>query len=156
MTLKHQCRSSRQGEWVYGSSSWNERRLLRKSMFVPIQKKTLILKNSGKRSFSYEAKATMSFILMRRMSLWCLIMKEKWLLYESVFVPIHKWTLTLKNNGMKSFSYETKAIMSFIPMSRASLWCLIMKRKEIIMWIHFSPYWQINLDSKKWREDNLF
>ena len=36
-----------------------------------------------------------------------------------------------KNDGQKSFSYESKESMSFIPTRRMSLWCPIMKRKEI-------------------------
>ena len=57
--------------------SWKEKRLLCKSEFVPIEKRSLILKNRGKGSFSYETKDPMSFVQMRRMSLWCSIMKEK-------------------------------------------------------------------------------
>ena len=54
---------------VYGAQSWREWRLLCESMFVPIDKQNLSQKNGGKRSFSYEIKASMSFILMSRMSL---------------------------------------------------------------------------------------
>ena len=46
--------------------------------------------------------------------------KENRLLYESVFVQIGKWTLKLKNDGKRSIFYETKASMSFIPMSETS------------------------------------
>ena len=56
--------------------------------------------------------------------------KKKRLLYESVFVTIKKWTLILKNGGRRSFAYETKATMSFIQMSRTSLWCPIMEKKD--------------------------
>ena len=48
-------------------------------------------KNYKKRSFSYETKASMSFIPISAQS-W----KKRRLLCESVFVPIGKWTLTLK------------------------------------------------------------
>ena len=65
--------------------------------------------------------------------------KKSVLLRESVFIQIDKWTLIVKNDGKRSFSYETKASMSFIPMRRMSLWCSIMKRKEIAMWIHVCP-----------------
>ena len=34
--------------------------------------------------------------------------KERRLQYKFVFVPIDEWTLTLKNDGKISFSYETK------------------------------------------------
>ena len=53
-------------------------------------------KNDEKISFSNETKALMSFSPLRRMNLWCPIMKKMRLLYESVFVPIDRWSLTLK------------------------------------------------------------
>ena len=37
------------GEWVYSAQSWKENRLLCESMFVPIDKWTLTLKNDGKK-----------------------------------------------------------------------------------------------------------
>ena len=46
-------------------------------VFAPIEKWTLIPKNGGKRSFFYKAKAPMSFMPMRGMSLWCPITKRK-------------------------------------------------------------------------------
>ena len=61
-----------------------------------------------------------------------------------------------KNGRKRSFCYQTKAPMLVIPMSRMSLWYPIMKRKEIIMWIHVCPNWQTNFDSKTWLEENLF
>ena len=39
------------GEWVYGTQSWEERRLLYKSMFILIDIRTLILKNARKEVF---------------------------------------------------------------------------------------------------------
>ena len=60
-------------------------------------------------------------------------LEKRRLLYESVFVLIGKQTLILKNGENKSFLKETKASMSFIPMSRMNLWCPINKRKDIIM-----------------------
>ena len=50
------------------------------------------------------------------------------LLCQYVFVLIDKWTLTQKNGGKKSFSYEIKALMSFIPIERQTL---ILKMVEI-------------------------
>ena len=170
-------------------------------MFVPIGKQNLILKNGGRRSFFYETKASMSFIPMSRMSLWCLIMKGKkiimWIIVCSdwqmnfefkrwqeeklflwnqninvsypneenkVMIPNHEkegdYYVNLcssqltnelwfwKNGGKRSFSYEAKASMSFIPVGRIFLWCPIMKGKEIIMWIHVHPNWQMSFDSK--------
>ena len=104
MRPKHQCHLSQLGEWVYDSQSWKERRLLCESVFIQIDKRTLILKNYGK----------------------------------------------------NSFSDETKASMSFFPIRRMSLWFAIMKKKEIIMWIHVYANWQTNFDSKKFWEEQLF
>ena len=71
----------------------------------------------------------MSFIPMSRMSLWCPIMKRKGILCESMFVLIDKQNLTLKTDGKRSFSFETKTSMSFIPMSKMSLWHPVMKKE---------------------------
>ena len=56
MKPRHQCHLSQWGEWVFGSQSWKERRLLCESLFIQIDKWSLILKNGGKKSFSYETK----------------------------------------------------------------------------------------------------
>ena len=118
-------------------------------MFVLIDRRNLILKYSGRKSFLNETKASMTFILIRRMSLWCPIMKERRLLCEFMFVLNNKWTLTLKNGKKRSFSFETKASMSFILMRKMSLWFPIMKRKEILVWIYVFPNWQMKFNTKK-------
>ena len=41
---RHQYHLSQRGECVYGAQSWNERRLLCESVFIPIEKQALILK----------------------------------------------------------------------------------------------------------------
>ena len=51
--------------------------------------------NGNKRSFSYETNASISFILSRRMCLWCPILKRKTLLFESMFIPIERRTSIL-------------------------------------------------------------
>ena len=110
MKPKHQYHSTQWGDWVYGAQAWKERRLLCASEFIPIEKRSWIPKNGGKRSFSYKTNDPMSLIPMKRMSLWSSITKKKGrLLCESVFVPHEKWALTLKNNEKRSFSYKTKA-----------------------------------------------
>ena len=45
--------------------------------------------------------------------------------------------------------------MPLILVQGMSLWCLIMKRKEIIVWIHLCPNLQMNFDSKKLWEQKL-
>ena len=44
MNPKQQNRLSQQGECVYIAQSWKEKRLLCESMFIPIEKRTWILK----------------------------------------------------------------------------------------------------------------
>ena len=51
--------------------------LLCESLPILIDRRTLILKNNGKLSFLYGTKASLSFIPMRKMCLWCPIMKRK-------------------------------------------------------------------------------
>ena len=88
-------------------------------------------KNGGMKSFSNGTKASMLFILTRRMNgaqLW----NERRLLYEFMLVPIDQQTLILKNGQKGSFSYEIKASMFFILISRMSLWSLTMKRRRLL------------------------
>ena len=74
-----------------------------------------------------------------------------------MFIQIEKGTLILNNGGKKSFSFETKILISFIPTSGMSLqYPIIKKKKEIITWICVYPNWQTNFDSKKWWEEKCF
>ena len=105
-------------------------------------------KIGNKRSFSYETKASISLIQSRRMRLWFPIMKRK-----EIIMWIHvyrKWKTNFnsKIGNKRSFYYETKASISLIPTRRVCLWCPIMKRKKIIMWIHVYANWNTNFNSK--------
>ena len=53
-----------------------------------------------------------------------------------------------KIGNKRSFSYETKVSISLIPSRRICLWFPIMKRKEIIIWIHVYPNWKTYFNSK--------
>ena len=59
--------------------------------------------------------------------------------------PNRPTNINSKNNRKRSFSYETKGSIPFTPTRRMSLQCPIIKRKEIIMWIHVSPIEKWNL-----------
>ena len=112
-------------------------------------------KNGRNRSFSLETKALLSFISMRRKWLWCPIMKGK-----EIILLIHvypNWTTNFnsKNSRKAGFSYETMVSISFIPTGRMCLWCPIMKKNEIIMWIHVYPNRKMNFDSKKGRKGSF-
>ena len=109
--------------------------------------------NSRKRNCSYETKALLSFIPMRRMWLWCLILKIKEIIMW-IHIYLNRKTKINSKNGRKwSFSYETNTSKSFIPTRRMWLWCPIMKRKEIIMWINVYPNWKTNLILKMVERD---
>ena len=110
-------------------------------------------KNGRNKSFSYETKASMSLIPIKRMRLWHPIMK-----WKEIFMWIHvypNWQMNFncKSGRKRSFFYETKPSMSFITMSITSLWYPIMRRKVFIMWICVCPNWQINLILKNsWKK----
>ena len=87
MKPKQQCHLSQWVKEVYGPRSRNEGRLLCESIFVLIDRQTLILKYGWNKSFLNETKASMTFILMREMSLWCPIMKEKRDYYVNLCFP---------------------------------------------------------------------
>ena len=105
-------------------------------------------KNGKKRSFSYETKASISFIPMRRMCLWCQIMKIKEIIMQIRVCPNRQTYINSINSKNKSFCFETKASISFIPMIRMHLWSPVMNRKEIIMWIHVYPNYKMIFNSK--------
>ena len=96
-------------------------------------------KNGDKRSFSYEAKASISLIPTRRKCLWCPIMKWNEITMWIHVYPNWKMYFNSKIGNKRSFYYETKASISLIPTRRMCLRCPIMERKEIIIWIHVYP-----------------
>ena len=105
-------------------------------------------KKGNKRSFSYDTKASISLIPMRRMCLWFPIMKWKEIIIWIHVYPNWNTNFNSKIGNKRSFSYEIKASISLIPKRRMCLWCPIMKRKKIIIWIHVYPNWNINFNSK--------
>ena len=105
-------------------------------------------KIGNKRSFSYETKASISLIQSRRMCLWFPIMKRKEIILWIYVYPNWKMNFNSKNGNKRSFSYETKASISFIPMRRTCLWCPIMKWNEITKRIHVYPNVMMYFDSK--------
>ena len=105
-------------------------------------------KIGNKRSFSYDTKASISLIPMRRTSLWCPIMKRNEITICIHVYPNWKTYFNSKIGNKRSFSFETKASISLIPTRRICLWCPIRKRKEIVMWIHVYCNWKMNFNSK--------
>ena len=82
------------------------------------------------------------------MCLWCPIMKRKEIIMWIHVYPNWKTYFNSKIWNRRSFYYETKASISLIPTRRMCLWCPIMKRKEIILWIHVYPNWKMYFNSK--------
>ena len=98
-------------------------------------------KSGRKRSFSYETKALISVIPMKRICLWCLIIKRKEITMWTRVYPDWKMNINSKIGRKRSFSYEIKGSISFIPMSKMSLRFQVMRTKEIITWICVYPNW---------------
>ena len=132
---------SQWGECAYGVQLWKERRLLRESMFTTFDRRTLILKNGGKWSFSYEINASISFIPIRRMCLSCPFKKRKEIISWIHDYPNWQMNFDSKNWCEVKLFLWNQSINSFVPMRRMRLWCPIMKRKEIITWIHVYHIW---------------
>ena len=123
---KHQYQLSQWGQSIYGAQSWKERR------FCPNQWTNINPKNCRKRSFSYETKASISFIPIRIMCLYYPILKRKEIITWICDWP-NLWTnINSKNSRKKSFSYEPKASISFMPIRRICLWCPTMKKRGLL------------------------
>ena len=119
--------------WIHVYSNWNT---------------NFNSKIGNKRSFYYETKASTSLIRMRRMCLWCPITKKKVIIMWIHAYPNWNASFNSKIDNKRSFSYETNSSISLISKRRMCLWCPIMKKKVIIMWIHVYPNWNTNFDSK--------
>ena len=144
MKPKNQSHLSLLWEWVYYTQSWKKGNYYVNLCLSQLQS-TLIVKNGGKRSFSCETKPSMSFTPMRGMSLWCPIMKGKKIIMWIHVCPHWQTNFNSKNWWKEKLFLWNQSINAFILISRMSLWCLIMKRKEIIMYIHVCPNWKRTL-----------
>ena len=85
---------SQWGEWICGAQSLKEKRLLCESVFIPIERWTLI--NGRKISCSYVTKASIHLSQWEEWIYGAQSNKERILLCESVFILIERWTLILK------------------------------------------------------------
>ena len=89
---------------------------------------------------------------MKRLCLGCQILKIKEIIMWICVCPNQQMYINFKNGRKGSFSYETKASISFILMRRMCLWCPILKLKETITWILVCPNWQTCINSKNGRK----
>ena len=135
---KPQHHLSQWGECVCGAQSLKQRRLLCKSEFIQL-KNEFKYKNGKKRSFSYETKALTSSIPMRRIRLWCQIMKRKEIILWIRVCQNRPMNINSENGGKRCFYNETKASIPFILTRKMNLWHPIINKKEIITWIRVYP-----------------
>ena len=89
-------------------------------------------KNGRKRSFSYETKASISFIPTRRMNLWCPIIERNEIVTWIQVYANWKMNFSSKNGRKRSFCYESKASMSLIAIRRMCLWFPITGQRRFI------------------------
>ena len=80
-----------------------------------------------KENIFYEIIASIAFILTRRICLWCPIMKRTETIMWLHVYPNWKTNFNSNNGGKRSFSYEIKASISFIPIWRM---CLLVPNHE--------------------------
>ena len=92
MKPKHQNHLSQQGECVYSAQSRKERILLCESMFIPIERRTLILKIVEGEVFLMKPKLQNHLSERGESDYGAQSWKEKRLLSESMLIPIKTWT----------------------------------------------------------------
>ena len=80
-----------------------------------------------------------SFIPMIRINLWCPIIKRKEIIMWIYDYCNWKTNINSKFGRKRSFSFETKASISFIPIKRICFWCPIMKKKRLLHKSLFIP-----------------
>ena len=83
------------------------------------------------------------------MNLWCQIIKRNEIIKWIRVYTKWKTNFNSKKRWKEMFFFWNQSINSFIRMSRMNLWCLIIKRKEIIKWILVYTKWKTNFNSKK-------
>ena len=116
------------------SQSWKERRLLH-DVFTTFDRRTLILKNGGKWSFSYEMKASIHLSQQVKWTYGAQSLKERRLVCESMIIPIKGRTLIPNLIEREVFLSKPKHQYHLYQWGECALWCPFMKRKEIIIWI---------------------
>ena len=132
---------------IYDAQSWKERTLLCESTFIPIDRWALIL-NMLERDF-FLIKTKYQFIYHNKENMFIVPNHEKKRnYYVNRVYPNWKMNFDSKKWWETKFLLWNQSINSFIPIRRICLWCPIIKRKEIIMWIRLYLNWQTNFNSK--------
>ena len=105
--------------------------------------------NCGRKSFSWETKASKSCFPIKRMCLWCPIMKRMMIITRIQVYPIWGMNFDSKQNGGKKHFLQNQSIKIMYPNEENMFMCLIMKGMEIIKKIKVYPIWWMNFDSKE-------
>ena len=95
-------------EWICDAQSLKERRLLCESVFIPIEKWTLILKMVEREVFLMKPRHQYHLSQWEEWICGAQSLEERRLLCEFMFILIDRQTLIPKNGGMWGFSIETK------------------------------------------------
>ena len=84
-------------KWIYGAQSWKEKRLLCESIFILVDGWTLILENVGIDVFLMKLKCQYHLSQLRECVYSAQSLKNRRLLCKSIFIPIDRQNLILKN-----------------------------------------------------------
>ena len=108
MKSMHQNHLSQWGEYEYGAQSWKERRLFCESLFIPIERRTWILKMVEKQVFLMKPKHRNHLSQQGECDYGAQSWKERRLLCESMFIPIERRTWILKMVEKQVFLMKSK------------------------------------------------
>ena len=94
--LKHQYHLSQREQCIYGAQSWKERQFLYESIFITMERWTSILKLIIRDVFLRKPKHQYHLSHQGECVYDDQSWKERRLLYESMIIPIERWTSNLK------------------------------------------------------------
>ena len=106
MNPKHQHHLSQWEECVYGAQSWNERRLLSNSVFIPTERQTSVLKMVERQVFLMKPNHQYNSSQWEKFVYGAQSWNEKILLCEFVFITIERRTSILKMVEIVIFSIK--------------------------------------------------
>ena len=95
-------------EWIYGAQLLKEKRLLCESMFIPIEKCTIILKMVEREVFHMKTRHQYHLLQWGEWIYGAQSTTEKRLLSEPLFIQIERWTLVLKTVEREVFMVKPK------------------------------------------------
>ena len=105
----------------------------------PNWKANVNFKSGRERSISNEMKVSISFIPMSRICLLCPIMKWKEIIMWICVCPNWRTNINSTNSRKRSFSYETKASISFMPIKEYVYGAQSWKERRLLYKSMFIP-----------------